>query len=361
MGSYAKKTTRLQKQGTARSGQGGLPHTGRTLPQTVARISEMNTPKPTVSVCNVAISVVVPAYRSGQTLRPLYERISSTLASLTSNWEIIIVDDCSPDDSWAVLSKLREADERVRIVRLGRNHGQQHATLCGLGYARGNYVVTIDDDLQCFPEDIPAFIQALRSGKHVVIGKIAERKEHKWWRNVGSALNQYLARTILGKPKSLSLSSFRAMSRPTVNSLVGYKGAHPHIAALLLKSVPVAFFGNVDIRHAPRADGSNGSYSLRKLIKTFSYLLINHSYIPLRIMIGWGVFISLLSTAFAAWVAVRALVYHDAPTGWSSLAVLISFLSGNVLLALGIVGEYIGRLVEENNQTGQFSIFEEHT
>lgn len=129
----------------------------------------MNTPKPTVSVCNVAISVVVPAYRSGQTLRPLYERISSTLASLTSNWEIIIVDDCSPDDSWAVLSKLREADERVRIVRLGRNHGQQHATLCGLGYARGNYVVTIDDDLQCFPEDIPAFIQALRSGKHVVI------------------------------------------------------------------------------------------------------------------------------------------------------------------------------------------------
>ena len=309
---------------------------------------------------NTSLSVVVPVFKSGKLLDYLYERCARQLDELTNDWELILVDDASPDDSWVVACSLRDRDQRVKIVRLAHNHGQQHATLCGLGYAMKDCVITIDDDLQCFPEDIPLFIEQFSSGKEVVIGRIARQgKQHSWWRNLGSRINQQLAGQIIGKPKDLSLSSYRAMTRRVAERLVAYKGAHPHIAALLFKSVPVASIGNVDIRHAPRGDGAATSYSWRKLIKTLSYLLINHSYLPLRFMIGWGVLISLGSLGYAFWVMAQTLIFAHTASGWASLAVLISFLSGNILLALGVVGEYLGRLVEEASNITQFSVFEE--
>jgi polyisoprenyl-phosphate glycosyltransferase len=311
-------------------------------------------------ISSVSLSVVVPVFRSGDALLPLYERLAEHLSALSDDWEIILVDDASPDNSWQVACSLRERDERVRIVRFAHNHGQQHATLCGLGYATKDYVITIDDDLQCFPEDLPLFVKALESGKHVVIGRIpSANKQHAWWRNIGSSINQRLAGKILGKPKNLSLSSYRAMTKQVVKRLVLYKGAHPHIAALLLKSIPPDFITNVDIRHADREDGGGSSYSLPKLIKTLSYLLINHSYLPLRLMVIWGVTISIVSMIFAFWIVARWFFGDYASPGWSSLAVLISFLSGNILLALGVVGEYLGRLVEEASNINQFSIFDE--
>lgn len=307
-----------------------------------------------------SITVVVPVFNSKRSLRDFYKRCSDVLNTISSDWEIVMVDDASSDESWMVLGEIRELDQRVRAIRLAHNHGQQHATLCGLGYAKKDYVITIDDDLQCFPEDIPLFIDQLKAGKEAIIGRIArDGKQHSWWRNFASGINQQFAGKIIGKPKDLSLSSYRAMTKRVAERLVAYKGAHPHIAALLFKSVPVSCIGNVDIRHATRGDGGATSYSLPKLVKTFSYLLINHSYLPLRFMIGWGVAISLVSLAFALWVMLQGIFFGYATSGWASLAVLISFLSGNILLALGVVGEYLGRLVEEASSITQFSVFEE--
>lgn len=309
---------------------------------------------------NPGISVVVPVYKSQGMLRPLYSRLSAQLELMDMEWNIILVDDASPDDSWKVLCKLHEADSRVKAIRLAHNHGQQHATLCGIAYAKHHYVFTIDDDLQCAPEDIPLFISELQKGNRVVIGRIAtQAKQHSWWRNIGSRLNQYLAGRILGKPKSLSLSSYRAMTHDIAKRITTYKGAHPHIAALLLRSVPPSAIVNVDIQHTKREDNSPSSYSIRKLVKTLSYLLVNHSYIPLRIMTIWGFSISALSLAYALWIVIHNLFFNNSAPGWASLAVLVSFLSGNILFALGIVGEYLGRLVEESSQITQFSIFEE--
>lgn len=306
------------------------------------------------------ISVVVPVFRSEDILLTLYERISTQLDKLTDDWELILVDDASPGQAWRVASALHEKDARVKCVRFARNHGQQHATLCGLGYARKTYVITIDDDLQCYPEDIPLFIDQLKAGKCVVIGKIEKsEKQHHWWRNIGSRVNQRLAGRIIGKPETLALSSFRAMTLEVAKKLTAYKGAHPHIAAMMFKSVPHSLICNVVIRHAERDDGKASSYSLPKLIKTLSYLVINHSYMPLRFMIGWGVTVSILSMAYALWVIVHGLIDGYSLPGWASLAVLVSFLSGNILLALGVLGEYLGRLVEEASNIEQFSIFEE--
>jgi undecaprenyl-phosphate 4-deoxy-4-formamido-L-arabinose transferase len=303
------------------------------------------------------ISVVVPVYRSARLLASLVERLKSVLEREGRPWEVILVDDASPDDSFAVMRQLRSSDARVRIVQLARNHGQQHATLCGLNYARGAEIVTLDDDLQNPPEEIRPLLAKLREGYEAVIGRIAH-KRHGWWRNAGSCAHQYLAERIIGKPRSLYLSSFRALSRSAVDRLVRYKGAHPHISALLLKSVPAATITNVEVTHAARALGGS-TYSLRKLLKTASFLLINHSYIPLRFMVVWGFGLSMLSLVFAAFVVARVLFYGHAVQGWPSLAVLVAFLSGNVLMALGIVGEYLGRLVEEHSVSEQFAVHRE--
>jgi glycosyltransferase involved in cell wall biosynthesis len=303
------------------------------------------------------ISVVVPVFRSAALLPALMQRLQAALDAQGRPWEVIMVDDASPDGSYEVMRGLRAADPRVRIVQLARNHGQQHATLCGLNYARGDEVVTIDDDLQNPPEEIAPMLAALRQGRAAVIGRITD-KRHGWWRNAGSRAHQYCAQRIIGKPPQLYLSSFRALSRTAVDRLVRYKGAHPHIAALLLKAVPPAAIVNVDVRHDPRSLGGS-TYSLRKLLKTASFLLINHSYIPLRFMTGWGFILSLLSLAFAAWVVVRVLFFGDLVQGWPSLVVLIAFFSGNILMSLGIVGEYLGRRVEEFSVSEQFAIHRE--
>jgi undecaprenyl-phosphate 4-deoxy-4-formamido-L-arabinose transferase len=155
------------------------------------------------------------------------------------------------------------------------------------------------------------------------------------------------------------LSSYRGFSRYAVDKITAYKGAHPHIAALYLKAVPHRHIVNVDVVHKPRADGSASTYSISKLVKTLSYLLINHSYLPLRFMVVWGVILSCVSFIFALWVAIRAMLFGHSIAGWPSLAVLLAFLSGNVLLSLGIVGEYLGRLVEDASTVEQFTIFRE--
>ena len=303
------------------------------------------------------ISVVVPVYRSAPLLPQLAERLKGVLEAQARPWEIIMVDDASPDDSYAVMQRLRAADPRVRIVQLARNHGQQHATLCGLNYARGDEVVTIDDDLQNPPEEIARLLERLREGAAAVIGRITD-KRHGWWRNAGSRAHQYLAERIIAKPRGLYLSSFRALSRSAVDRLVRYKGAHPHISALLLKSVPPAAVVNVDVRHDARSVGGS-TYSLRKLVRTGSFLLFNHSYIPLRFMTAWGFILSLLSLLFAGWVVIRVAFFADSVQGWPSLAVLVAFLSGNILMALGVVGEYLGRLVEEFSVSEQFAVHRE--
>src|SRR5438067_7020330 len=304
-----------------------------------------------------SISVVVPVFRSAALLPALVQRLKNALDAERRPWEIILVDDASPDESYDVMRQMRAADPRVRIVQFARNQGQQHATLCGLNYASGDEVVTMDDDLQNPPEEIARLLAKLREGHAAVIGRIIE-KRHGWWRNAGSSLHQYLAEKIIAKPRGLYLSSFRALSRLAVERIVRYKGAHPHIAALLLKSVPVSSVVNVDVSHAPRAVGGS-TYSLRKLVKTASFLLINHSYIPLRFMTVWGFVLSVLSLLFAAYVVVRDVFFGPLVLGWPSLSVLIAFLSGNILMALGILGEYLGRLVEEDSVSEQFAIHRE--
>jgi len=304
----------------------------------------------------VDISVVVPVYMNEGGLQALYQRIKSALDASGESWELVMVDDGSTDGSYSVLQRLRAKDKRIKLIQFGHNHGQHHAILCGLQHSRGDIVITLDDDLQNPPEEIPRFVAAVRQGYHIVIGQIAEKKRHDWYRNLGSRAIQGLTAVILGKPKHLALSSFRAFSRTATESIAAFKGVHPYLPALMLRAVPIASITNISVRHDPRKYGRS-TYTLRKLIKLSSYLLINHSLIPLRFMVFWGTCLSIFSLVYAIYVIAHALLGGHYALGWPSVIVLISFLSGNILLALGILGEYIGRLVQESATDLQFYIF----
>ena len=306
-----------------------------------------------------SISVVVPVFRSGPTLDALHGRLAPVLDGVTSDWELILVDDASNDGTFERMLQLRMRDPRVKVVRFARNMGQHHATLCGIKRARGAVVVTLDDDLQNPPEEIPAFLAKLDEGYDLVIGRILSQKKHSPWRNVSSALMQKLAARIVGKPHDLALSSYRAMSRRGASALGTYRGVQTYLPALFFGVIPRDRIANVDVAHDERRTGTS-TYTLRKLLKLSSYLLINHSSIPLRLTSALGFLTSLASVFFASILVVDALLHGTAVEGWTSLAVLITLVGGCILMCLGIVGEYIGRLLVESSQPEQFPVFESH-
>ncbi len=237
--------------------------------------------------------------------------------------------------------------------------GQHQATLYGLLRSRGDYVLTLDDDLQNPPEEIPRFIARIDEGYDLVIGKIEGGKRHSGFRNFASRSVQALIGKILGKPRSLALSSYRCMTRRAADSMASFTGAHVYLPALMLGSIPLDRICNVAVPHHPRLEGAS-QYTLRKLLKLVSYLLINHSSLPLRIVTVWGMVLSVVSLLYAGYVAADVLFFSgSAVKGWPALAVMLSFLSGNILMCMGILGEYIGRLVSENSRAGQSPVFEE--
>lgn len=306
-----------------------------------------------------SVSVVIPVFRSGPILEALYQRLAPVLDAHAAPWEIILVDDASGDGSFDVIRGLRERDPRVKAVRLARNMGQHYATLCGLQRATGDYVLTLDDDLQNPPEEIPAFLDKIDSGYDVVIGSIPGAKRHSWSRNLASRAIQGLVGYILGKPRDLMLTSYRCLSRRGNARISAFSGAHAYMPALILGAVPADRITNIAVAHHPRLSGRS-QYTLRKLVKLASYLLINHSALPLRLVTIWGFLLSAASLAYAGYVAGDVLVNGSAVRGWPTLAVLVSFLSGSMLLGLGVVGEYLGRLVGESSRAGQSPVFEEY-
>jgi glycosyltransferase involved in cell wall biosynthesis len=306
-----------------------------------------------------SISVVVPVYRSGPILPALHERLSAVLSALTGAWEVILVDDASDDGTFDRMLEIHRRDPRVKAIRFARNMGQHYATLHGLRRCTGDYVLTLDDDLQNPPEEIPRFLARIDDGYDLVIGRIEGGKQHSFARNLASGAVQRLIARILGKPRSLALSSYRCMSRRAARGISSYSGAQAYLPALMLGAVPPDRICNIDVPHHPRMDGRS-QYTLRKLLKLSSYLVVNHSSIPLRFVTAWGTFLSLASLAYAAYVVVDVLLTGSAVTGWPTLAVLVSFMSGNVLMCMGILGEYIGRLVSESARSGQSPVFEEH-
>jgi len=285
------------------------------------------------------LSIVVPLYNAAATLPILIQEL--TLLSLPGGLEIILVNDGSRDETEAIARKLiGETARSITLLSLSRNFGEHNAVLAGVRASRSDYVITMDDDLQNPPAEVPKLLAAAESQDFDVVYSSYEQKAHVWWRNVGSTLTNFIADFVVEKPRGLYLSSFRCMTRLVADEISKSRTPYPYIDGLIFQITQNV--GTVRVRHADRGHGKSG-YTIHKLMRLWISMLVNVSIVPLRLMTFAGMITSALGFLAIIEVVLEHLL-RKTPTGWSSLMAAMLLLSGTQLLLLGILGEYVGRI-----------------
>jgi undecaprenyl-phosphate 4-deoxy-4-formamido-L-arabinose transferase len=287
-----------------------------------------------------SISVVVPVYRSEQTLELLVERLTSVLDSFAPECEIILVNDGSPDNSWSVIQQLAHKETRIRAIELMRNYGQHNALLAGIRMARYDVIVTIDDDLQNPPEEIPKVIAQLQEGYDVVYGTPL-MMQHGLWRNLASRITKLALQSMMGAETASKVSAFRAFRTQLRDGFADYRGPFVSIDVLLTWSSHR--FTHVPVIHAPRNAGES-NYTFRKLITHALNMMTGFSTWPLQAASMIGFLFTLFGFGVLTWVIGRFLVLGYSVPGFPFLASIIAIFSGAQLFALGIIGEYLARM-----------------
>lgn len=289
------------------------------------------------------LSVVVPVYGSAPIVEELARRLRAALEPTGWRWEVLLVDDDSPDGAWHRILAVCEADPRFRGLRLMRNQGQHIATLCGMDHASGGLVVTMDDDLQHRPEDIPRLVAALDDDLDCVMAAFP-RKRHGPLRNLGSRLVSWLNRRAYRLPAGVRLSTFRVLRGSLVRRMRDYRVSRPAVAQLIFLST--SRVANIELPHEDRYAGRSGYTMVRTLRLALDHFL-NASNIPLRAITVTGLLACVGSLAVGCWVLVRALAGDVGVPGWASVMVLQAFLFGVLLLGVGMLSEYLHRLLHD--------------
>lgn len=300
------------------------------------------------------ISIVVPVYNGESTLRELFVRIRQTMDNIGLDFQVVFVEDCGKDKSWELICRLKmEYPDFITGIKLNRNFGQHNATLCGFRYTDGDLIVTIDDDLQIFPEDIPLLIQKQeQTGAELVYGSYGE-KSHAAFRNAGSlVVNKTL--NIAFSTKG-SITSFRLITRNLLRNVIQHHQSFVFLDGLFLWHTNL--IEKVLVRHQSRREGRSG-YNLLKLAQLSSNMLFNFTTLPLKFLVYLGLVISFFSFSAGIFFLIKKLIWDVPIQGYTSLIVAIFFMGGITLLVLGIIGEYIGRLYTLQNAKPQHSVRE---
>jgi len=314
-------------------------------------------PQITEATPQLDLSVVVPVYRSAATLALLLQRLSAVLTPLCPRFEVILVDDGSGDDTWAEIERLRaQYGVHLVAVQLMRNYGQHNALMCGLALARGEYVLTMDDDLQNPPEEIPKLLAHIKQhGLDLVYGCPSQRK-HAAWRNVGSRLVVHFYRTVFRNP--VTPTPFRIIRHQLAQSVLFYDLNFTFLDGLLAWCT--SRIGGVEVAHHPRTHGGSG-YSMGKLLLMALNLYTNFSLIPLQMVSGLGFATALSGFGVGLYYLIQYFASNIEVPGFASTIIAILILGGAQLLALGVIGEYLGRLHLNVNRKPQYVIRHLHT
>jgi len=293
----------------------------------------------------VEYSIVIPVFRSAESLRELYERITKVFQDITFHYEIILVDDASPDDSWTIMQQLRAKDQRVKIIQHTRNFGQHKAILCGLYHSKGDFAITIDDDLQHPPEEIPKLIECIRNSDEidVVMGSY-KVKQHSRFRNFGSKIINLIISYVFHKRRDLKLTGFRIIRRSVADELVNVRTHSPRINSMLLGITNR--ITNVKVAHHSRRYGRTG-YTFSRMVSDALDTILSHSSLPLQIMSFMGFGSMLLSVVLSIRYLHQYFFDGVSVAGWTTTILLLLFFSGVLLFSLGIVGEYLIRILRE--------------
>ena len=298
-------------------------------------------------------SIVVPVYKSEQSLPELYDRTAKVFEGIPGNFELILVEDGGGDNSWEVMKSLREKDKRVKIVRLTRNFGQHNALMCGFSFSSGDYVVTIDDDLQNPPEEIPKLIEEIqRTGLDMVCGTPEARKQ-SWTRNAGSFTYRWLVSLVFKRDPVLKMSNFRIVRRGVIDNILHMHTPNPAVGLLILNTTDR--IGNVTVEHLPRRHGRT-TYTAGKLIRHFFHGILYHSTLPLKGVFLMGLLSMFMAFALGGYYLMLFFMGRIKVPGWMTLVLLVLFSSGAIMFSLGIIGEYLLRITQEVYHAPQYLI-----
>lgn len=303
------------------------------------------------------ISFVIPCYRSAATLPGVVAEIQEAMKNMEAyTYEIVLVNDSSPDDTFETIRRLCGENEKITGISLAKNFGQHSALMAGFHHVTGDLVVCLDDDGQTPALEADKLIRGIEQGADVVYARY-QHKHHSGFRNFGSHVNELMTRVMLGKPKNLYVSSYFAARRFVVEEMIRYEYAYPYVIGLVLRSTKNIV--NVDVNHRDRRAGESG-YTLGKLLNLWFNGFTAFSVKPLRVATLTGVVCALCGFAYGIYTIIKKIFIQppDLVIGFSALMSVIVFMGGMLMLMLGLVGEYMGRMYISMNNSPQFVIRE---
>lgn len=300
------------------------------------------------------LSVVIPVFNEAGTLVDLHDRLVRTLGEAGQSYEIVFVDDGSTDASPEVLRTLHAMDPSVRVVRFNRNYGQHAAVFAGMERARGDVVITLDADLQNPPEEIPRLLERVAEGIEVVGGRRMGRRD-PWLRRAASWAMNRLTSAVVGVRMRDYGCMLRAYRRPVVDRILGCQEISPFIPALA--NTFAASVAEVPVGHAPRRDGPS-RYGILRLLRLNFDLLTGFSLLPIQTVSLAGILVSALGLGFAIFLGLRRLFVGPEVEGVFTLFAVLFFFAGLQILALGLIGEYVGRIYQEVRRRPPYVISE---
>lgn len=300
------------------------------------------------------ISFIIPCYRSENTIEAVVDEINATMENLKDNYnhEIILVNDCSPDNTFATIEELCQKYSNITGVDFARNFGQHSALMAGLRQSTGDIVICLDDDGQTPADEAPKLLKALEDGADVAYARYSNKK-HSLFRNFGSYVNEEMARFMLDKPKELYVSSYFAVKRYIVNDMIKYENSYPYVIGLVLRATKNIV--NVDVTHRAREVGNSG-YTLKKLLGLWMNGFTSFSVKPLRIATILGCISAIAGFVYGIVVIIQKFVLPDRQLGFSSIMSVLVFLGGMIMIMLGLIGEYVGRIYISMNSSPQYVI-----
>lgn len=297
------------------------------------------------------LSYVIPCYRSEHTLTAVVGEITDTMAALPQyDYEIVLVNDCSPDGTLGTIRSLVAADPHVQGVDLARNFGQHAALMAGFHQCTGDIIVCLDDDGQTPADEVGKLLEKIEAGYDVVYASY-DNKRQAGWRNLGSWVNSKMTEIMLGKPPELVVNSYFAARRFVVDEMLRYEHCYPYVIGLVLRTTKNIC--NVPVHHRAREEGRSG-YTLGKLLGLWMNGFTSFSVKPLRIATYFGTLSAVAGFLYMIYIIINHFTRHTAPLGWASTTALLLLLGGVILIVLGLIGEYVGRIYMCANAAPQY-------
>ena len=303
------------------------------------------------------ISFVIPCYRSQATLPSVIREIQETMEGLSQyTYEVVLVNDCSPDNTFDSIRELCRENKNITGINLAKNFGQHSALMAGFHQVKGDIIVCLDDDGQTPADEVGKLLEGIEKGADVVYAKYAH-KHHSGFRNWGSHVNELMTRVMLGKPKDLFVSSYFAARRFVVDEMIKYEYPYPYVIGLVLRTTKNIV--NVEVNHRDRMEGTSG-YTLGKLLGLWVNGFTAFSVKPLRIATVTGAGCAFLGFAYGIYTIIKKIFINPPGlvTGFSALMSVLVFMGGMLMLMLGLVGEYMGRMYISMNRSPQYVVRE---